>query len=268
MQVFHLKETLGASPVYARPRAEGWEEVKREGLTFKPTGRYFNGGAVLAPWEPRAIFCCGVNYATHAEEFGQEPSAWPTIFHKSPASVIGPGETVVLPRYLRSDKVDFEAELAVIVGEAIHNATPAEALKKVLGYTCANDVSARDWQKEWGGTQWSRGKSFDTFCPLGPCLVTADAIPDPQALTIQFRLNGQTFQSASTAQMQFSVGEILAFLSGSATIPAGSVVLTGSPAGVGMGRNPPRWLQPGDLMEVEIEGIGILRNPVSEEALA
>lgn len=186
---------------------------------------------------------------------------------KSPASVVASGETVRLPRHLRSDKVDFEAELAVVVGRPFRNAGKTDALAHVLGYTCANDVSARDWQKEWGGTQWSRGKSFDTFCPLGPCLLTPDEVPDPQALGIRFRLNGETMQSASTGDMQFGVAEILTFLSGSSTVPADAVILTGSPAGVGMARTPPRWLRAGDRMEVEIDGIGVLENPVAEEIL-
>jgi len=186
---------------------------------------------------------------------------------KSPASVIASGETVRLPRHLRSDKVDFEAELAVIIGRDFRNATSENALSNVLGYTCANDVSARDWQKEWGGTQWSRGKSFDTFCPLGPCLLTADAVPDAQNLNIEFRLNGEVMQKANTSDMLFGIVEILVFLSGSSTVPANSVIITGSPAGVGMGRTPPRWLKPGDTMATEISGIGILENPVGEEVL-
>ena len=267
MRVFRLEENPGAPAVHVREADGGWEEVRREGLRFVPTGRRVAGGRLLAPVDPRIVFCCGVNYPAHAREFGSARAEWPTIFHKSPAAVVGPDATVLLPRHLRSDQVDFEAELAVVVGEDIRNATPAEALRKVLGYTCANDVSARDWQKERGGTQWSRGKSFDTFCPLGPCLLTADAVPDPGRLAIRFRLNGEVMQSAGASEMQFGVGEILSFLSGSSTVPAGSVVLTGSPAGVGMARTPPRWLRPGDVMEVEIEGIGTLRNPVAEEPL-
>jgi 2-keto-4-pentenoate hydratase/2-oxohepta-3-ene-1,7-dioic acid hydratase in catechol pathway len=266
MRVFRLLESPNAQPIHAREAEGGWEEVRREGPGFVPTGRRFAGGRILPPVDPRVLFCVGVNYASHAKEFGHEQCEWPTVFHKSPASVIATGETVRLPRHLRSDKVDFEAEIAVLVGEDIRNATPEAALRKVLGYTCANDVTARDWQKERGGTQWSRGKSFDTFCPLGPCLLTADEVPDPSRLEIRFRLNGETMQAASASEMQFGVGEILSFLSGSSTVPAGSVVLTGSPAGVGMARTPPRWLAPGDRMEVEIPGVGILANPVEEEA--
>lgn len=268
MRVFRFRDPKSRGEILARETPSGWEEVRREGLRFAPTGRSVEPGEPLPPVEPRAIFCCGVNYGAHALEFGSPQQPWPTIFLKSPASVLAHGGTVLLPRHLRSDKVDFEAELAVVVGEPIRNATPAEALRKVLGYTCANDVTARDWQKEWGGSQWCRGKSFDTFCPLGPCLVTADAIPDPQDLAIRFRLNGETMQDARTSDMQFGVGVILSFLSGSSTVPAGSVVLTGSPAGVGMARKPPRWLRPGDVMEVDIEGVGVLRNTVAEEPLA
>lgn len=266
MRVFRLLESPNAPAVHARPADGGWEEVRREGPCFAPTGRRFRAGRILPPVDPRAIFCIGVNYASHAREFGHAQRQWPTVFHKSPASVIADGETIRLPRWLRSDKVDFEGEIAVVVGEDIRNASPEEALRKVLGYTCANDVSARDWQKEWGGTQWSRGKSFDTFCPLGPCLLTADEVPDPSRLEIRLRLNGETMQSASASEMQFGVGDILSFLSGSSTVPAGSVVLTGSPSGVGMARTPPRWLAPGDVLEVEIPGVGMLRNPVAEEA--
>lgn len=221
--------------------------------------------AVGAPFMPRAIFCAGVNYADHAKEFGSKQQTHPTIFMKNPASASGSGP-VLLPRFLRSDAVDYEAELAVIIGRDCHNVTPAQALDYVLAYTCANDVSARDWQKEWGGGQWCRGKSFDTFCPLGPCLVTPDEIPDPQQLQVSFRLNGETKQSAHTSSMQFKVADLIAFLAASSTLPAGSVILTGTPAGVGMAQQPPRWLKPGDIMEVEISGIGTLRNEVREEA--
>jgi 2-keto-4-pentenoate hydratase/2-oxohepta-3-ene-1,7-dioic acid hydratase in catechol pathway len=268
MRVFRCVESEGGPPVHCRLVAgSAWEELRREGLSFHPTGRPVQPLRFLAPIAPSAVFCIGVNYSSHAKEFGHTQQAWPTTFMKSPASVVASGETVRLPRHLRSDKVDFEAELAVVVGNDFRNATKETALHHVLGYTCANDVSARDWQKEWGGTQWSRGKSFDTFCPLGPCLLTPDEVSDPQALGIRFRLNGETMQSASTAEMQFGVADILTFLSGSSTVPADAVILTGSPAGVGMARTPPRWLRPGDRMEVEIDGIGVLENRVDEEIL-
>jgi 2-keto-4-pentenoate hydratase/2-oxohepta-3-ene-1,7-dioic acid hydratase in catechol pathway len=163
--------------------------------------------------------------------------------------------------------VDYEGELAVVIARDCKNIKPSEALDYVLGYCCANDISARDWQKQWGGGQWSRGKSFDTFCPIGPSLVTADEIPNPHDLHLTFRLNGEVRQSAHTSQMQYSVAEIIAFLSGSSTLPAGSILLTGTPSGVGMGQKPPQFLKPGDVMEVEISGLGLLQNTVQEEVL-
>ncbi|HLT48015.1 MAG TPA: fumarylacetoacetate hydrolase family protein [Rubricoccaceae bacterium] len=219
----------------------------------------------LAPIEPPAVWGVGLNYRTHAEEAGLPVPEHPVVFAKGVNAVVGPGAPILLPRALHSDEVDYEGELAVVVGRACKNVTAAEALDYVLGYTCANDVSARDWQIARGGSQWSRGKSFDTFCPLGPTLALRDAIPDPQALTLRTRLNGETVQETRTADMIFSVAEIVAFLSGSTTLLPGTVVLTGTPLGVGMARKPPRWLRPGDVVEVEIEGVGTLTNPVLEE---
>jgi 2-keto-4-pentenoate hydratase/2-oxohepta-3-ene-1,7-dioic acid hydratase in catechol pathway len=173
----------------------------------------------------------------------------------------------VLPRHLRSDAVDYEAELAVVIGYRCKNVPRAEAINYVLGYTVANDVSARDWQKEWGGSQWCRGKTFDTFCPLGPALVTPAAIPDPNNLRLRTRVNGVTMQESTTRDMIFGVAELIEFLSGSTTLEPGTVILTGTPEGVGMGRKPPVWLKDGDVVETEVEGIGTLRNPVIEESL-
>ncbi|MCX6919042.1 MAG: fumarylacetoacetate hydrolase family protein [Verrucomicrobia bacterium] len=268
MRVFAFTDPATGERVAAAQDAAGvWREAIIKTGRFALTERVVDHRhpAPGAPFTPRAIFCAGVNYADHAKEFGSQQQAHPTIFMKNPASATGSG-SVLLPRFLRSDAVDYEAELAVVIGRDCHNVTPAQALDYVLAYTCANDVSARDWQKEWGGGQWCRGKSFDTFCPLGPCLVTPDEIPDPQQLQVSFRLNGTTMQSAATATMQFSVADLIAFLAASSTLPAGSVILTGTPAGVGMAQKPPRWLQPGDVMEVEISGIGVLRNEVGEEA--
>jgi 2-keto-4-pentenoate hydratase/2-oxohepta-3-ene-1,7-dioic acid hydratase in catechol pathway len=166
---------------------------------------------------------------------------------------------------MRSAKVDYECELAVVIGRACKNIRREEAMDYVLGYTCANDVSARDWQKEGGGSQWSRGKSFDTFAPLGPVLVTPDEIPDPHALRIRTRVNGEVLQDCSTADMVFDIPTLIEFLSGSSTLLPGTVILTGTPHGVGMARTPPRFLQPGDSVSVEIEKIGALTNPVIEE---
>ena len=150
----------------------------------------------------------------------------------------------------------------MVIGRPCRNAKAADALSYVLGYTCGNDVSARDWQLKWGGGQWCRGKTFDTFCPLGPCLVTANEIPDPQTLGIRTLLNGTAVQDWSTNDMIFSVAQIIEFLSASNTLPAGTVILTGTPHGVGMASKPPRWLQPGDTVTIDIERIGQLTNPV------
>jgi 2-keto-4-pentenoate hydratase/2-oxohepta-3-ene-1,7-dioic acid hydratase in catechol pathway len=190
------------------------------------------------------------------------------LFVKNPASVQNPGDPIELPRTLRSERVDYECELAVVIGRACRNVTRTDALKYVLGYTCANDVSARDWQKEGGGTQWCRGKSFDTFAPLGPCLVTPDELPNPNALAIRTIINGETLQDCSTSDMIFDVPTIIEFLSASTTLLPGTVILTGTPHGVGMARTPPRFLQAGDRVTIEIEGIGALTNPVIEEAAA
>jgi 2-keto-4-pentenoate hydratase/2-oxohepta-3-ene-1,7-dioic acid hydratase in catechol pathway len=235
---------------------------------FRDMGAPVTVGPKLAPLEPRAIIGIGLNYRRHAEESGAKIPEYPVVFYKNPASVIGPDAAIELPRALRADAVDYEAELAVIIGPGpAKNLTPANALAAVAGYTAANDVSAREWQREPGrsGTQWSRAKSFDTFCPLGPVLVTADEIPDPNALRIQARVSGETLQDWRTDDMIFTVAELVAFLSGSSTLLPGTVILTGTPHGVGMARTPPRWLRPGDEVEIELEGVGVLCNPVIEE---
>jgi 2-keto-4-pentenoate hydratase/2-oxohepta-3-ene-1,7-dioic acid hydratase in catechol pathway len=169
---------------------------------------------------------------------------------------------------LRSDQVDFEAELGVVIGYACKNVSRADAMNYVLGYTIANDVSARDWQKQWGGSQWCRGKTFDTFCPLGPALVTPTGLKNPNDLAIRTRVNGVIMQESNTRDMIFPIDQIIEFLSGSTTLEPGTLILTGTPEGVGMGRKPPVYLKAGDVVEVDIEGIGILRNPVVEEELS
>jgi 2-keto-4-pentenoate hydratase/2-oxohepta-3-ene-1,7-dioic acid hydratase in catechol pathway len=221
---------------------------------------------LLAPVQPWAILCIGLNYRKHAEETGAKIPAYPVVFVKLPGALQNPGDPIVLPRHLRSDKVDYECELAVVIGRRCRNVSAAAALDHVLGYTCGNDVSARDWQApERGGGQWCRAKSFDTFCPLGPCLVTRDEIPDPQRLGLRTRLNGAVMQEGNTDDMLFPVAELIAFVSGSTTLEAGTVILTGTPPGVGVARKPPVFLKPGDEVIVEIDRIGRLTNPVIEE---
>lgn len=233
---------------------------------LQPTGKKAELAKLLAPVMPTQILCIGLNYRRHAEEMKSPFPEHPVLFLKSINALQNPGDPILLPRHLRSDRVDYECELAVVIGRTCKNIPASQALSYVLGYTCGNDVSARDWQKNAGGGQWCRGKSFDTFCPLGPALVTPDEIPDPQNLKICTRLNDSTVQDWTTGDMIFSVSQIIEFLSGSTTLPAGTVILTGTPHGVGMGHNPPLWLKPGDQVTVEIEGIGYLTNPVREES--
>jgi len=235
---------------------------------FKITNERIDVMSVLAPIEPKTIYGIGLNYRKHAEETGAEIPEHPIVFLKSPTTVQDPGGPIVLPRHLRSDQVDFEAELGVVIGYECKNVSRADALNYVLGYTIANDVSARDWQKDWGGSQWCRGKTFDTFCPLGPALVMPAGLTNPNALAIATRVNGVTLQQSNTGDMIFSIAEIIEFLSGSTTLEPGTLILTGTPEGVGAGRKPPVYLKAGDVVEIEIEGIGVLRNPVVEEEVS
>lgn len=264
MKIVRL-QTEDKGPCYGVQQDDG---SVRE-LLNGPFGRHELGGLItgepLAPVVPAAILCIGLNYRKHAEETGSALPEYPVLFMKTPSAVQHPGEPIILPRHLPSTKVDYEVELAVVIGKPCKNVSKEDALSYVLGYTCANDVSARDWQKHGGGGQWCRGKTFDTFCPLGPCIVTPDEIADPQALRLKTTIGGEVLQSSSTADMIFTVADIISFLSGSTTLQPGTVILTGTPEGVGMGRDPYRWLQPGETVTVEIEGIGTLSNPVVEE---
>jgi 2-keto-4-pentenoate hydratase/2-oxohepta-3-ene-1,7-dioic acid hydratase in catechol pathway len=229
------------------------------------TGETAEVARLLAPIEPKAFFCIGLNYRRHAQETGAKVPDYPILFMKGPNAAQDPGAPIVIPGHLPSTEVDYEGELAVVIGKACKNVPRERALEHVLGYTCANDVSARDWQKRYGGGQWCRGKTFDTFAPLGPCLVTRDEIPDPNALKIATILNGERVQDWTTSDMIFDVPRLIEFLSGSTTLVPGTVILTGTPHGVGMARTPPVWLKPGDVVTVEIEKIGQLTNPVVAE---
>lgn len=249
--------------------------LQEDGSTLRLEGDLFDHPKVtdekveitrlLAPVQPTALFCIGLNYRKHAEEGGKPVPEHPVLFMKSIGAVQNPGEPILLPTKLRSDEVDYEGELAVVIGRTCKNVSASDALDYVLGYTCANDVSARDWQGKWGGTQWCRGKTFDTFAPLGPCLVTPDEIPNPNALPLKTTVSGEVMQDWNTDDMIFDVPTLIAFLSGSTTLLAGTVILTGTPHGVGAARKPPRWLKPGDTVTIEIEGIGALTNPVELE---
>jgi len=233
---------------------------------YAVTGEQALALKVLTPVVPPAILCIGLNYRRHAAETGVKIPEQPVLFMKSPGALQNPGDPIEIPTRLRSDMVDYEGELAVVIGKACKNAPRHRALEYVLGYSCANDVSARDWQLQRGGGQWCRGKTFDTFAPLGPCLATPDEIPDPNGLAIKTILNGETVQDWSTGDMIFDVPALIEFLSGSTTLLPGTVIMTGTPHGVGMARSPALWLKAGDSVSVEIEGIGVLTNPVVDEA--
>jgi 2-keto-4-pentenoate hydratase/2-oxohepta-3-ene-1,7-dioic acid hydratase in catechol pathway len=208
---------------------------------------------------PSKIVCVGLNYEDHTAETKLERPERPLLFSKFASCLIGPEQDIHWPAGL-TEQVDWEAELAVVIGRTLRSADQTEAMDAVFGYSVANDVSARDLQFSDG--QWMRGKSLDSFCPLGPAIVTADEVPDPQALRISARVNGETMQDASTADMIFPVAEILSYCSHSFALQPGDLILTGTPAGVGAFRNPPIHLKPGDRVEVEVETIGTLANPV------
>jgi 2-keto-4-pentenoate hydratase/2-oxohepta-3-ene-1,7-dioic acid hydratase in catechol pathway len=232
---------------------------------LRATGRRAEMATSLAPVEPSAIIGVGLNYRRHAEEGGMAIPQRPVVFQKTLNTVQHPGAPILIPTHLPSEEVDYECELAVVLGRGGKNIPCERALDHVLGYTCANDVSARDWQLRMGGGQWGRGKMFDTFCPLGPVLVTPDEIPNPNRLQIRTRLNDEFVQDWNTADMIFDVPTLISFLSGSTTLQPGTVILTGTPHGVGMARKPPRWLRAGDSVTIDIEGIGSLTNPVAPE---
>jgi len=211
---------------------------------------------------PGAVICVGLNYHDHAAEQGVEPPSAPLLFSKLPGSLSGAGDPIVLP--FESAHVDAEAELAVVIGARARRITRASALDVVAGYVCANDVSARDVQ--FGDGQWLRGKSFDGFCPLGDRIADVATLGDARALRIVQRLNGDVLQDSSTDDLIFDVPQLVAYASSVTTLEPGDVILTGTPAGVGIFRSPPLPLAPGDVVEIEIEGIGVLVNPVVAEA--
>jgi 2-keto-4-pentenoate hydratase/2-oxohepta-3-ene-1,7-dioic acid hydratase in catechol pathway len=214
---------------------------------------------VLAPVpQPRSVICIGLNYRDHASETGADIPTQPVVFAKHRSTVVGSGTAISLPA--SSTEVDYEAELAVVIGQTVFRATPREALRAVAGYTVMNDVSARDWQART--SQWMTSKSFPTFGPMGPALVTADELGDGRGLRIGLRVNGETLQDSSTDEMIFGVGELISHLSQFWPVEPGDVIATGTPAGVGFTRRPPVFLRDGDEVEAFIDGIGVLRNSV------
>jgi len=249
-----VRELLAQGPAALRAA----EEAAR-----RPTAVTYPASAakLLAPVpDPHKIVCIGLNYKDHAAEGGVPIPREPVLFSKYATALIGPGENIVLPAV--SKKVDYEAELVIVVGKRGRRLKAETAAEYAAGYTIGHDVSARDWQLEKDGKQWMVGKTFDTFAPCGPHLVTADEVPNPHALPIRLRLNGETMQNSNTQQMVFDVGYLLAYLSQVFTLEPGDLIYTGTPPGVGFARKPPVFLKGGDVVEVEIEGLGVLRNQV------
>jgi len=234
------------SRLLAQAIEKGWLTRRSEAYWFAPVPR------------PGKLICIGLNYRDHAAESNLAIPERPVVFSKFATAVIAPGEAVVLPG--TSKQVDYEAELAVVIGRRAKSVSANRALEYVLGYTAFNDVSARDFQFADG--QWQRGKSCDTFAPMGPTIVTADVIPDPHKLAIKLRLNGRTMQDSNTDNLIFGIPQLISFLSEAITLEPGDVIATGTPSGVGFARKPPVFLKDGDQMEVEIEGLGILNSPV------
>ncbi len=214
-------------------------------------------------YNPMKIICVGLNYRDHAEESGAKIPSEPILFSKYPTSLCGHEEEINLPSV--SDKVDYEAALVIVIGKEGRHISKESAMDHVAGYAVGHDVSARDWQLKKEGKQWMVGKTFDTFAPIGPELVMRDEVPNPHELAIRLRLNGETMQDSSTNQMIFSVEEIVEYLSKVFTLSAGDLIFTGTPPGVGFARKPPVFLKDGDVTEVEIERLGVLRNSVRQE---
>jgi len=208
---------------------------------------------------PKKILCIGLNYRDHAIETGAQIPSEPVVFCKMPTAMIGPEESIVLPRV--SQEVDYEAEMVVVIGKTMRHASVEQAQAGIFGFTVGHDVSARDWQKGKPGKQWFLGKSFDTFAPLGPAIVTADSVPNPSGLRISCKINGEVLQESTTGEMIFQPPELIAYISQVMSLHPGDVIYTGTPSGVGMARKPNRFLRDGDIVEIEIESLGVLRNP-------
>lgn len=250
-----------------------WGAVQADGSVNRVTGCIYGShtvttdklsvGKILAPVVPTNIICIGLNYRKHAEESKMPIPTSPVIFMKNTAAAADPEDLVVLP-HMNPSNVDYECELAIVIGRPARNVKKADAHNYVAGYTAANDVSARDAQFADNAKQWCRGKSFDTFCPLGPYLVKGDGF-DPDNTGIRTRLNGKVMQDSNTNDLIFSTGTIIEYISHSYTLVPGTVILTGTPFGVGVARNPQVFLQPGDVVEIEIDGIGVLKNRVTAE---
>jgi 2-keto-4-pentenoate hydratase/2-oxohepta-3-ene-1,7-dioic acid hydratase in catechol pathway len=249
---------LDGCPVDAPDVEAAAREIAAGGRDAPALGA-LEGARLAAPWTPRQIVAIGLNYHDHIRETGMDTPERPLIFAKFPSSLAGPDQQIEWPDGL-TEQVDWEVELAAVIGRRIRGAEPANALDAVFGYTAANDVSACDLQ--FADQQWVRAKSIDGFCPLGPVIVTADEFGDPQDKRLLARVNGETMQDSTTAEMIFGVSEIVSFLSHACTLEPGDLILTGTPWGVGGFRDPPIFLEPGDTVEVEVEGVGVLANDI------
>lgn len=264
-----IRHLTSSGPAFAALQADGSAREITGDIygACKVTDKVVQPGKLLAPIVPAQILCIGLNYRQHAVETGAKVPERPILFVKGINTLQNPNDPIEIPVHLASHEVDYECELAVVISKPCKNVTKEKALDYVLGYTCANDVSARDHQIRLGGGQWCRGKFFDTFAPLGPVLVTGEDIPNPNALKIATILNGKRVQDWTTSDMIFDVATIIEYLSGSTTLVPGTVILTGTPQGVGMAAKPPLWLKEGDSVSIEIEKIGTLTNPVVNERI-
>jgi 2-keto-4-pentenoate hydratase/2-oxohepta-3-ene-1,7-dioic acid hydratase in catechol pathway len=229
---------------------------------FKFTDKVVTPHRWLSPVNPPAIFCIGLNYAKHILESNLPAPKEPVIFMKNPAAVNGHDGIIRIPKVC-DDEIDFEGELAIVIGKACRDVSREDAYSVVMGYTVANDISARIWQLQRGGSQWVRGKSFDTFAPLGPYIVTSDELENPNRLAIRTILNGETVQDSNTADMIFDVPTLISFCSQDTTLLPGTVIMTGTPEGIGWTRNPRLTLKPDDEISVDIQELGLLRNRIS-----
>jgi 2-keto-4-pentenoate hydratase/2-oxohepta-3-ene-1,7-dioic acid hydratase in catechol pathway len=254
----NLRQILAAGPEMLQAAAA---LATRQGAVKYPIAQAKYHAPIV---DPQKIICVGLNYKDHAAESGAPIPKDPVLFSKYATALIGHGETIVLPKV--SQEVDYEAEFVIVIGKRGRHIAKAAALDHVAGYTVGHDVSARDWQLKKDGKQWMVGKTFDTFAPCGPLLVTRDEVPDPRLLPIRLRLNNQVMQNSNTTQMIFGVEDLLAYISQVVTLEPGDLIYTGTPPGVGNARKPPVFLKDGDVVEVEIEGLGVLRNPVKQES--
>lgn len=264
MRLYRIQQPNGSVADACSEDGTHFERCQGRFPNITSTGEKLELAKLLAPIQPPAIYCIGLNYQKHAAEVGMDLPAHPVLFMKAPSALTGPNDPVLLPRKLRSDKVDYEVELVIVIGKASKNIPETAAMDHVYGYTIANDVSARDWQKHAGSGQWIRGKTFDTFCPLGPCIVSAETLGDPHQLGLRTWVNDELRQDANTNDFIFTIPQLIAYLSSDTTLQPGTLILTGTPSGVGMAMQPRQFLKPGDRVTCEIDGIGRLVNPVLE----